>query len=305
MLPLTLFTGFLGAGKTTMLAHLVRERQARGDTRRLVIIINEFASLGLDAVQIPRGDHTVYELSRGSIFCICLRTDFIALCERIVNELSPDELWVEATGIADVEELFKMISVPSLRNALYLRTNICLIDPHTILKILTTLRAAAQQVACADALVINKIDTCAPEQLAAVATALRAHNTHAPILHARYGVVDMRAIPSFDVPRLDTRPSHGHPPQPITSVSICEEWTLDPARVRAWLHSQGAAIWRAKGRLRTPAGMQWLDATLHDIQFTPCPDDRELPAPTALAFIGPALSRDTVHAALAACRTSA
>lgn len=288
-----------------MLAHLVRERQARGDTRPLVIIVNEFASLGLDAVQIPRGEHTVYELNRGSIFCICLRTDFIALCERVVSELKPDELWVEATGIADVAELFKMVSVPSLRRALYVRTNICLIDPHTILKILVTLQAAAQQVACADALVVNKTDTCSEEQLADVERALRAHNTHAPILRASYGAVDMRAIPSFDVPRLDTRPSEGHQPQPVTSVSICEDWTLEPARVQAWLETQGDAIWRAKGRLKTPCGMQWLDATLHDVQLSPCPDERELPAPTALAFVGPALSRETVHAALAACRITA
>jgi len=304
MVPLTLFTGFLGAGKTTMLAHLVRARQARGGTQRLAIIVNEFATLGLDAVQIPRGDHTIYELNRGSIFCVCLRTDFIALVERIVTELQPDELWVEATGIADTDELFKMLGVPSLRSALYLRTNMCLIDPHTILKILVTLRAAAQQIARADALVLNKTDTCSEAQLAAVEQAVRTHNAHAPLLRARYGVVDMRAIPSFDVPRLDTRPSEGHPPQPVTSVSICEAWTLDPERLRAWLCAQGDAIWRAKGRVNTPRGMQWLDATLHGIQFAPCPDEYDLPAPTALAFVGPALSRDALYAALSACRST-
>mgnify|MGYP000505524251 CR=1 FL=1 len=304
MVPLTLFTGFLGAGKTTMLAHLVRERQARGDARPLAIIVNEFATLGLDAVQIPRGDHTVYELNRGSIFCLCLRTDFIALVERIVTELQPDELWVEATGIADTDELFKMLGVPSLRSVVFLRTNICLIDPHTILKILLTLRAAAQQIARADALVVNKTDTCSAAQLAAVEQAVRAHNTHAPLLRARYGVVDMRAIPSFDVPRLDTRPSEGHPPQPLTSVSVCEEWTLDPDALRAWLCAQSNAIWRAKGRVKTPRGMQWLDATLHDIQFAPCPDEYDLPAPTALAFVGPSLSREEILAALSACRST-
>ncbi len=301
MIPLTLLTGFLGAGKTTMLAHLLRARMARGGTDKLAVVVNEFAELGLDAVQVPRGAHALFELNRGSIFCICLRTDFIALLERIVRELNPDEIWVEATGIADVEEVFKMISVPALRTAVYLRTNICLVDPHSIHKILVTLRAAAQQVARADALVINKTDTCDAAALAETARVLRMHNAHAPVLRAQFGAVDLREIPSFDVPRLDPRPFGGHPPQPVASVTVCEDWTLDAAKLASWLRREQGSIWRAKGRMRAPDGMHWVDATLHDVVVKPC-GELELPAPTALAFVGPELSRERIRADVAACR---
>ena len=83
MIPLTLITGFLGAGKTTFLRHLLAYRVkavpgAPYAPRRLGVIVNEFAELGLDGVQLPEGDYRKWELNRGSIFCICMRTDFIA-----------------------------------------------------------------------------------------------------------------------------------------------------------------------------------------------------------------------------------
>ncbi|MCX7848370.1 MAG: GTP-binding protein [bacterium] len=302
MIPVTLFTGFLGAGKTTMLAHLLRQREARGDKQRLVLIINEFATLGLDAVQLPRGQYDVFELNRGSIFCICLRSDFIALLERVIRELAPDEIWVETTGVADVSEVFKMMSVPGLRGQVYVRTNVCVIDPHTILKVLVTLKAAREQVACADVLVINKMDTCTEAEVAAVEGMLRTHNRHAPFLRTQYGAVDIRALPSSAIVREDLRPFEGHATQPISSVSICEAWTLDAGRLREWLTAHGEVIWRAKGRLQTPEGMQWLDATLHEVRFRECPQDYTLPAPTSLAFVGPGLSRELVEAGLTACR---
>lgn len=302
MIPVTLFTGFLGAGKTTTLKHCLRVREERGEVGRLAVIINEFASIGLDAMQLPEGQYEVFELNRGSIFCVCLRTDFIALMTRVVEEVRADEIWVEATGVANVEDVLKMLSVPTLQGRVYLRTILTLVDPHTIGKVLATLRAAQQQVTCADALIVNKTDTCDETHLARVEEELRRYNAHAPILRVSHGAIDLDMVPSFDLPRLDSRPFEGHPPQPITSVSVCEDWTLDPERVREWIQTQGETIWRAKGRLKTPAEMQWLEATLHEISFRPWREERALPAATALAFVGPNLERDVVYAALAACR---
>ncbi len=295
MIPLTLITGFLGAGKTTVLAHLLQQRAATAGHGSLAVIINEFAELGLDAVQLPVGDHQVWELSRGSIFCICLRTDFIALLERIVREINPDEIWVEATGIADVSELFKMLGVPTLRAALYLRTNICLIDPQTILKILPTLRAAGEQVTMADALVLNKTDTADDATLEAIEARLRALNPHAPLLRCVRGKIDLARIPSFDLPRLDPRASGGHAPQPISSVSITEPWRIAPDAFAAWCHALGDKLWRAKGRLGTPAGPVWIDVTLGQMAMKACPAQLNLPAATALAFVGPGLRKDDVR----------
>jgi len=128
MLPLTLISGFLGAGKTTFLSNLIKSRKPTDG--KLAVVVNEFASLGLDGARLPDGDYEKWELNKGSIFCICLRTDFIALLEKITNEIKPKEIWVEATGIADVSEIFKMMSVPSLHDKLFLKSVQTTFDEH-------------------------------------------------------------------------------------------------------------------------------------------------------------------------------
>ena len=299
MIPLTLITGFLGAGKTTFLSRLLdyRMNAAPGETyapRTLAVVVNEFAELGLDGAQLPDGDYQKWELNRGSIFCVCMRTDFIALLQKIVTELAPDGIWVEATGIADVSDVFTMINVPGLHEKLYLRSNICLIDPRTILKILKTLRAAREQVRLADMLVINKIDTADEDTLVLIEQELRSRNPLAPIIRADHGRIDLSLIPGHETPRPDAPGGGGHQPQPVYSVSITEQWIIAADEFIAWCRAQEEKLWRVKGRLATPTGPVWIEGTMADISIAPCPPDMNLPAGTALVLIGPGLQKETV-----------
>jgi G3E family GTPase len=299
MLPLTLITGFLGAGKTTFLSRLLEHRAAaegegRYASKRLAVVVNEFAELGLDGVRLPGGDYEKWELNRGSIFCVYMRTDFIVLMEKIVNDIDPDEIWVEATGIADVSEIFKMISVPTLRDKLYLRTNVCLVDPGSILKILTTLRAAQEQVRLADMLIINKIDTADEDALNNIETELRIRNTVAPIIRADHAVCDLSLIPGIDVPRFENPEGSDHQPQPVYSVSVTEQWIISSEQFRHWYERQGNNVWRVKGRLMTPDGPVWMEGTLSSLTFTVCPAACTVPAATSLALIGPGLEKEQV-----------
>jgi G3E family GTPase len=299
MLPLTLITGFLGAGKTTFLSRLLQHRAAAENAgsyapKRLAVVVNEFAELGLDGIRLPAGDYDIWELNRGSIFCVCMRTDFIALLEKIVNDINPGEIWVEATGIADVSEIFKMINVPVLQGKLYLRTNVCLVDPGSILKILTTLRAAQEQVRLADMLIINKIDTADEGMLDEIETELRSRNNTSPIVRADHADCDRALIPSIDVPRFENPGGSGHQPQPVYSVSIVEQWIIPPDQFRDWYERQGNKVWRVKGRLMTPGGPAWVEGTLSSLTFTDCPETCTVPAATSLALIGPGLDKETV-----------
>lgn len=292
MLPLTLISGFLGAGKTSFLSHLINTRDKGAG--KLAVIVNEFASLGLDGVQLPDGDYDKWELNKGSIFCICLRTDFIALLKKIVDEINPDEIWVEATGIADVSEIFKMISVPFLREKLYVKSNICLVDPNTIFKVLKTLRAASEQVRFADAVILNKTDTVSEEILSKTETEIKKLNTKAPIFRAVNAQIDQSIIPSFNMPRLDIANSHGHKPQPVSSISITEDWTISAEKFKNILEHYGDKVWRVKGRLKTPDGNVWVEGISGKLQFTTCPENISLPAPTSIAIIGKGITTEEI-----------
>jgi len=299
MIPLTLITGFLGSGKTTFLSRLLEHRasaetEGRYAPKRLAVVVNEFAELGLDGTRLPAGDYDMWELNRGSIFCVCMRTDFITLLEKIVRDIDPDEIWVEATGIADVSEIFKMISVPVLREKIYLRTNVCLVDPGSILKILTTLRAAQEQVRLADMLIINKIDTADDSTLETIEAELRTRNPHAPVIRADHAACDLSLIPSIDVPRFENPEGSGHQPQPVYSISVTESWIIPFGKFKQWYEKQGSTLWRAKGRLMTPAGPVWVEGTLSSVTANEYPEAYTLSTATSLALIGPDLEKQKV-----------
>ncbi len=97
-IPTILLTGFLGAGKTTLLNRLITHCQST----RSVLLINEFGQVGIDGELLAAGNYEKVELNRGSLFCICVRTDFIAEVERIARGIRPELLIIEAARIRDV-----------------------------------------------------------------------------------------------------------------------------------------------------------------------------------------------------------
>ena len=97
-IPTIILTGFLGAGKTTLLNRLIDYYQST----RTVLLINEFGQVGIDGQLLAAGNYQKIELNKGSLFCICVRTDFIDEVERIATEMRPELLIIEATGLADL-----------------------------------------------------------------------------------------------------------------------------------------------------------------------------------------------------------
>ena len=105
---LYVLTGFLGAGKTTLLQHLLQHTQ-----RRVGVIQNEFGKLSIDGELLDRGGITMKEISRGSIFCSCLKLSFVhALAE--MGQMDLEDVFVESCGLADpsnIEEILEAVKV--------------------------------------------------------------------------------------------------------------------------------------------------------------------------------------------------
>ncbi|MDX9958663.1 MAG: GTP-binding protein, partial [Spirochaetia bacterium] len=123
MIPVILVTGFLGSGKTTLVNNLIDHFSGR--VERLAVMINEFASIGIDGALVPPGDYVKIELNKGSIFCSCMRTDFIAELKKLALDVRPDLLLIEATGIARVDDLYGMMSQDGLDTLIRIQKNIC------------------------------------------------------------------------------------------------------------------------------------------------------------------------------------
>ena len=106
-IDLYILTGFLGSGKTTMLLNLIDKMKGE----KIGIIQNEFGKLSIDGEILKSGDIEMKEISRGSIFCSCLKLNFVqALAE--MADMDIEYLFVESSGLADpsnMEEILKAV----------------------------------------------------------------------------------------------------------------------------------------------------------------------------------------------------
>jgi len=129
-IPATVITGFLGAGKTTLIRHLLQTANGR----RLALIINEFGDVGVDGDLLRScGDETcreedVVELANGCI-CCTVADDFIPTIEKLLNRAEPpDHIVIETSGLALPKPLVKAFGWPEIRTRVTVDGVITVID---------------------------------------------------------------------------------------------------------------------------------------------------------------------------------
>src|SRR5271156_761040 len=188
--PVTIVTGFLGAGKTTLIRHLM----ANAGGRRLALIINEFGDVGIDGDLVKgRADaacpeESIIELANGCI-CCTVADDFApALTALIAREPKPDHIVVETSGLALPKPLIKAFDWPELRTRLTIDGVVAVVDAAAVAEgrfADDPARVAEQrlndpsldhdnpleevyedQLLCADMVVLNKSDLVSAERLA-------------------------------------------------------------------------------------------------------------------------------------------
>lgn len=155
MIDVILLTGFLGSGKTTCLNQLLPRLAGLG--KRVVVVMNEFGSIGIDG-RLIENTTAVVELLNGSIFCVCIKENFLAAMARLAKEIEPEIVVIEATGVADPFEMGGFLAYPELGDVYRLHRTVTLVDAVNFPKVIQTLRAARAQAQAADVFVITKTD---------------------------------------------------------------------------------------------------------------------------------------------------
>jgi G3E family GTPase len=266
-IDVVLLTGYLGSGKTTLLNHLLA-RMPWGD-RRIALILNEFGTLGLDAQTVRPGSYASYEINKGSVFCICTKTDFLKALSEIARDVAPDLLIIEATGVAETTDLEGFLAEPHLQGAYRVKANLCLVDAANFTKVAAFLQAAANQVRSADGIVINKADLApsavALEQLQNV---LEGMNPGAPRVVVEHGQVPVEFIESLEHTRRPAAATTA-PPLEITSTTIRGHWSTDEASLRQCLAQLGPRLLRLKGHVKLDAGLKRVEAVANQLEFHP------------------------------------
>lgn len=160
--PTTILTGFLGAGKTTYLNHLLKTNP---DTR-YAIIENEFGEQNIDSDLIIRAEDGIVELNNGCLCCTLNENLFDILNTLFDRKEEYDELIIEATGVANPVGLAEpFVMHPAIKSFFPISSIICLIDAELIEEQLEETEEALSQITYSDVLLINKTDLVAEDQL--------------------------------------------------------------------------------------------------------------------------------------------
>ena len=131
-IPFILVTGFLGSGKTTFL----KKALSKIHDRKIAVVQNEFAPANIDGIELKNevGDFHLLEINNGSVFCVCLLSNFIASLSRFVDECQPDMVFMEASGLSDPIAIAQLFDDHALRDRLYLSGVWTIVDCSVLLK---------------------------------------------------------------------------------------------------------------------------------------------------------------------------
>jgi cobalamin biosynthesis protein CobW len=234
--PATIVTGFLGAGKTTLVRHVMA--QAAG--RRIAIIVNEFGSLGIDgdllrSCGIPGCEEdNIVELANGCI-CCTVADDFIPTMQALLDRPEPPEhILIETSGLALPKPLIKAFNWPAIRSRVTVDGVVTVVDGPAVAagrfaddpEAVAAQRAAddsldhdnplaevyEDQLGAADLVVLNKADLLDDAALAALRAGIAAQiPRQVKVVAAREGALDIAVLLGIGAAAendLATRPSH-------------------------------------------------------------------------------------------------
>jgi len=278
-LPMTLVTGFLGSGKTTLLREVVGQ-QARGEGKRLVLLVNEFATLDVDGLALRRALGPVADvvpIPGGSIFCTCLVSRFIAALNEVVDRhaASPiDGLLVEASGAANPAVARQLLKETGLDQSVDLRRIVCVADPVSLPKLIHTLPNVQTQLAASDTVVLNQIDRVTPDALERCERLIREHNAVAPIHRCLHGKPCPELMEAPAEPR-DMTGELGACRDPNFAKDVFRPGAAVPFEaLRETLNHWADRAYRIKGRVDTDRGPTEVSLTTGGLELR-LVDDRQ------------------------------
>ncbi len=183
-----LITGFLGSGKTTFLNRIVRSFPS---TQKLMILMNEFGDIGLDGTLVEQNGLAMLEISKGSIFCVCVKTDFIKGLMNIAQNVQPDVLIIEATGVANPSDLKRDLKLSIFQNRFQFMEQFCIIDTVNFEDAYDTFTSVEKQIESATLFIINKIDAAEVETIARVKQIVARHHPNPEFIESVYADIPL------------------------------------------------------------------------------------------------------------------
>ncbi|MGV9699327.1 CobW family GTP-binding protein [Streptomyces sp. NPDC003470] len=315
-IPVVVLAGFLGSGKTTLLNHLLH----RSGGSRIGAVVNDFGSIEIDAMAVAGalGDSTV-SLGNGCLCCAVDASELDGYLERLARpDAGIDVIVIEASGLAEPQELVRMLLASEQREIVY-GGLVEVVDAAEFDATRARHPEIDRHLALADLVVVNKTDRVPDAER--ILALVRSLADRAAVLPAAYGRVDPEFLfdcrpgeervgqLSFD-DLYDHSPDDAHPGHLHTaydSVSFVSETPLDPRRLMGFLDSRPEGLYRIKGYVdfgpHDPRNRYAVHAVGRFLRFRPEPWPAAGPRLTQLVLIGAGIDAPALGKELDACRS--
>ena len=255
-IPVVILTGFLGAGKTTLLNRILTAPHGH----RIAVVINEFGEVGIDHHLIISSEEEIFQMNNGCICCTVQGDLLRVLLQLLERRDTFDYLVVETSGLADPTVIVQTLLLDErIRLDFELQAVVTVVDGLHIEQQLAVQHEPREQIACADAILLNKTDLITPEEADELALRLGEMNPTARVTPTRNSEVDIGELlemRAFDLEAKRQMVANGHHHEheaSVQTVSFVQPGDLNKTRLSHWfrgvLAEKGPDILRMKGIL--------------------------------------------------------
>jgi G3E family GTPase len=192
-----LITGFLGSGKTTLLNRII---DVFPKDKKLTLLVNEFGEIGVDGTLVEGDEIDMMEISKGSIFCVCVKTDFIKGLYELSSKVQPDVLLIESTGVANPSDLKRDLKLPIFNDRFDFTEQFCVIDAVHFIDAYGVYASLEKQIASSTVFILNKIDLASPETIENTKNVVRQFHPDPSFFETTYADIPLESFFDFTVP---------------------------------------------------------------------------------------------------------
>lgn len=318
-----LITGFLGSGKTTFLNRII---DVFPKEKKLTLLVNEFGEIGVDGTLVEGDEIDMMEISKGSIFCVCVKTDFIKGLYELNSKVQPDVLLIESTGVANPSDLKRDLKLPIFNDRFDFTEQFCVIDAVHFIDAYGVYASLEKQIASSTVFIINKVDLASPETIDETKKVIRQFHPDPSFFETTYAEIPLDSFFDFtetgpsdaestesqnktstrlsddeleqfiddllDSPDLEITP-------PDTLMSVAYHWQGNNLKqIGAMADALPSSIVRAKGFVEEKDRMYLFNYVMGTwtVEETAVPKDR-IQHKNIVVFIGPPESMDGIEQA--------
>lgn len=259
MTKTNLITGFLGSGKTTTIRHLLANKP---ENERWAVLVNEFGEIGIDGALLADSGAVLKEIPGGCMCCVNGLPMQLGL-NLLLQQAKPDRLLIEPTGLGHPKQILALLTQETYGGWIDLRATLCLLDPRQLAEPrYYENENFRDQLAAADIIIANKMDTWQPQDAQALSEWQAQHGQQRPVYTLEQGRIDLKLL---DMPRtnhieLADAQQHNHPAQSKGLAAL--RLTKNDRWRRALNHGQGFTscgwIFDHQTQFDTVGMMEWI-----------------------------------------------